>query len=154
MTYISAEYWNKIADMPHIRNCIFKYIFELSDEYLIMFIDSIYAELMKNGYPHKAISSFIDVAPLFFERRAITQYINFNKEMYFELRNVLPEILSTDEAVLLMERERMLNDFEKNELTKMLNNDWDEFIIEIYEDTSDYISHLIGVDEMNRTKDN
>jgi len=134
MTYIDTEYWNAISKMSNVKYYIFYRIFSLNDDVFIKFIDRAYELLIENGYSHKAASSFIDVSPLLFENKAISKSLHNFEHKYFELRNTLPEILSVNEAMILMTQEKMLNDLQKDELFKMLQDDWYSFIIDIYEE--------------------
>lgn len=128
MLSLAQAAFNDIAKFQEIVNPTMKTMFEAPaskiDELEEKVMNHIEKEIenMESDQPKWRIALYMkDLFPLLLEQKAITYFIL--ETQYIELRGALPEILSAEEAILLLRNEIPdLTEKDKNLIKEILNH--------------------------------
>lgn len=115
LTSVAAPIWNQIARTQELRTKWAKMAFLLDGMEMAELEDREYKEL-KEKVGQVVAASILDVKPLLLENVAISRFTQ-DHPMY---REVLPEIVSISEAVLIASAERPLNPMQQKQLRAQL----------------------------------
>lgn len=102
MLQIDSHVWNQIA--PMAKNPVWKRRMEMDNEALAEEMDSLGDRLEAAGNEPPVGLAYQQAAPLLQERQAIQSFLKTNPQY----RMALPEVLSPNEAILLMIKEHHL----------------------------------------------
>ena len=113
-----AKILNAIAKSQKLRTPGYRVLFKLNDAQLMTALDSQMDALESHGTPPKVAMLYVKIAPLLAENEAISEYIM--KTDHSSLRQVLPEIISLREALIVAEMESPMSDKERLTLATLL----------------------------------
>jgi hypothetical protein len=119
MHQVPQSVWRRIAQTQELRTAWARYFFPLVQHDMYRIIDQVGENLEKAGYPAKVITSYLTVLPLLVEHSAIQRFVVDNGSY----SAALPEVLSKQEAVILMSRDKMLSPDEEQSLMELLPDD-------------------------------
>lgn len=128
MLSVDQSIFNKIAKTQKVKNPTLRALFNASqteiaelEEKVMNHIEKAINRMDSDQEKWRIALIVYDLLPLYLEERAITRFILQNQ--IIELRGALPEILSPEEALLLIARERpYLTEKDKNLITEILNH--------------------------------
>ena len=106
--------WNEIAQSQQLKHQAMQTYFLMDPEELMAALDREDAELEAQGADPATIRAYHLTAPLLLENEAISRYIQQSNQHF--LRNSLPELVTTNEAIMLAIAEYSLTSSQ----TKML----------------------------------
>jgi len=115
MMGIAANVWNQIS--PLCSHPQWKHLFSMDEEGIIQATDKEYHRLVDAGVDDRVAAAYLEVAPLLQERKALQTFSRQNPQY----RNALPEVLSTNEAILLMVTDHHLRVSQTRELRTLLD---------------------------------
>ena len=116
MLQVDSHIWNQIA--PAAQHQVWKDRMEAPDnQALAKAMDDLADKLRKLDQDNPVILAYQAVAPLLQENRAINDFTRKNPQY----RTALPEVLSTNEALLLAMKEYTLTDVQTRKLRALLN---------------------------------
>ena len=119
MHQVPQSVWRQIAQTQELRTAWARYFFPLVQHDMYRIIDQVGENLEKAGYPAKVITSYLTVLPLLVEHSAIQRFVVDNGSY----SAALPGVLSKQEAVILMSRDKMLSPDEEQSLMELLPDD-------------------------------
>ena len=113
-----AKILNAIAKSQKLRTPGYRVLFKLNDAQLMTALDSQMDALESHGTPPKVAMLYVKIGPLLAENEAISEYIMKTDQP--SLRQVLPEIISLREALIVAEMESPMSDKERLTLATLL----------------------------------
>ena len=113
---MSAAIWNRVAEEQQLQTRMAAALFPLSDIELEEELERRSNNLASQGYSSAVIVSYFILAPLLWENAALQAFVHDHPGF----RGALPDVLSIDEAVMIAERDRVLEVAEKDQLRKLL----------------------------------
>lgn len=114
MLQIATPVWNQIA--PMAESLLWQRRMSMDYQGMTEEMESLGTKLRDEGAPAEVALAYQQVAPLLMERRAIQTFLRQNPRY----REALPEILTVNEAILLMVREHNLTVSQTRILRKLL----------------------------------
>lgn len=96
MLQVDSLIWNQIATLA--RSHTWRRRMEMDNEQLALEMDRLGASLEAKGVDPAVALAYEQVAPLYQERQAIQSFLKKNPRF----REALPEVLSPNEAIMLM----------------------------------------------------
>jgi hypothetical protein len=115
MLQVAAPFWNKIAAQG-LRSPFGEQFFRLNQEELNQAHNREHKRLVSEGSDPAVASAYLELAPLIAEPEAIRSFAQTNRT----IREALPEVTSTREAVRLAIYSDRLNPTQATALHKML----------------------------------
>ena len=115
MLQIAAPIWNQISPMASSPQ--WRHLFSLSQDEQIQAMDKLDAQLVGQGVDPAAALAYQQLAPLLQERRAIRAFLKTNPQW----TSALPEVLSTNEAILMAVKDHRLKVSQTRALRKLLD---------------------------------
>jgi len=114
MLQIDSRVWNQIA--PLARDPVWQRRMAMQHEPLVAELEAMADRLRAQGVPSIVVLAYQQAAPLLQERPAIQSFLKTNPQF----REALPEVLSVNEAILLMVNEHHLTVSQTRVLRKLL----------------------------------
>ena len=118
MYQIAPQLWNEIARTEAIRSPTLRAMMAVPPERMLEALAGQEKALEAAGTPAAVITSYMTMAPLLCESRAISRYIARTES--FGLRDALPEVLTAKEAVAMAALDRSMTSTEQKSLLTML----------------------------------
>lgn len=115
MLGIAAPIWNQIS--PLCKHPQWQRLMAMESEAMHQARDRVFHQLQAEGVEAVVAAAFLDVAPLLHERQAVATFSRQNPQY----REALTEVLSTNEAILLMVKDHHLRVSQTRELRKLLD---------------------------------
>lgn len=112
MLQVPQEVWNQIA--PKAAHPTWRRLFAMDRDRATQAMDAQYNRLVAQGVDGLVALAYQELAPLLQERAAITAYSATSQ-------TPLPEVLTTNEAVLLAVKDHRLKVSQTRELRKLLD---------------------------------
>ena len=116
MLNVAAPIWNAVAKTEPLKTKWAGRMFRLDQEKMASAWDGYYLALRRQGVDQTVALAFLTVMPLMQENRAISSY-RLNNPAVLE---ALPEVLGSDEAVILATKEYRLTVSQQKELKALL----------------------------------
>ena len=118
MYNVPAQLLNQIA--PLCQTEAWRQVFSKNQDQLGKELEGAAQALEKRGISPAVILAYQTVCPLLAENEAISKYIA--RTGLLEIRQLLPEVLSVNEALLLMMQEHNLDDKQTDQLRMLLRD--------------------------------
>lgn len=116
MQQVAAKIWNEIA--PTARHPEWRLLFSLKRTELPSALDRIAARIREQGIVDPlVILAYLQLAPLLQERQAVQAWV----AKHPNYRSALPELISTNEALMMAISEHRLKVSQTRELRKLLD---------------------------------
>lgn len=115
LTSVAAPIWNEIAKTQTLKTAWARRVFAMDQEAIAEAENQEY-ENLKRMVGQEVATAYLDVKPLYLERRAIARFTQENPNFL----QALPEIASTSEAVLIASADRPLNRQQQRSLKRLL----------------------------------
>ena len=116
MHSIAAPILNKIAATQTLQTAFAKRVFPLDVEAKEAALEAEEAKLHKAGVPLAMGAVLLTVGPLLWENRALMKFVAQNPKF----QETIPDVATSQEAVMLATREFRLTTFQQQQLAKLL----------------------------------
>ena len=118
MNQVPMSVWADIAEKTTLRTSWAREMFALTETQMEATLRDQAATMARSGIDNKVILAYQEIAPIWIERRAITDYIRQTGQ--FDLRATLPDLTSAKEAVGLMNKEYRLSRNQRAKLRQLI----------------------------------
>ena len=118
MLQCPARIWNEVAETQEVETPLWARMMALDQQEMAEADDAEWKRLKAEGTSSKVAQSFLLVAPLLMENKAISRFIEQVGRP--DLRSSLPELTSISEAVALATGEHQLNPLQQSQLKSLL----------------------------------
>ena len=118
MHQVPTPIWNEIAETQSLQHPVWAKLFAMKDEAMTQALNRIEDDLSLRGVDNRTILAWRLTAPLLQENVAISRYVMEARRP--ELRSILPELTTVNEAVILASNEYRLTPSQQSRLAKLL----------------------------------
>lgn len=118
MYQVAAPIWNQIAATQKLRSSEWAPLLRMNEQEQSQALDKLTKELEKQGLDSQVILSYLTTAPLLYETKAISRWIQQRGDNSF--RTCLPELTTVSEAIRLATMEYNLTKAQATQLTALL----------------------------------
>lgn len=115
---VAMPIWNEIAETQELATEWARKAFRLNQEQAAEAYDREHQTLVDEGADPEVATAFLEVFPLLAERKAIARFLRTRPD----LKGVLPEVTTANEAVMLASMDRPLNLSQQKQLQRLLQS--------------------------------